>query len=245
MVMQAKESSVQSLRSCQLHVGNGVWDFAREHAAAINAHWQRATALNPNYFNGMIHLIEDLHLDATHLDARLLATDFKSYLYWRDQGYPEARVLDGFGSALLRSRDGAILLGRQRAGNINGGLAYLPGGFIDARDVGADGSVDLAASVSRELVEETGLDVGRLTRAPGFYVTRTQAQISIAAPFTSEQSADELKADIESHIAGDPKSELTDIVVIRTVSDLADLAMPPYAKVLVAELIAPGAKVGA
>ena len=243
MVMQAKESSVQSLRSCQLHVGNGVWAFAREHAATIKTHWQQAIAINPNYFNGTVHLIDDLHLDATHLEARLLVTDFKSYLYWRDQGYPEARVLDGFGSALLRSRDGAILLGRQRAGNINGGLVYLPGGFIDGHDVGADGSVDLAASVSRELVEETGLDVGRLTRAPGIYVTQTQAQISIAVPFTSEQTADDLKAEIETHIAADPKSELTDIVVIRSTSDLAELAMPPYAKVLVAELLAPGAKV--
>lgn len=229
-------ASVQKIGRCELRVGDGVWAYARDQAGAIDEAWQRALIDNPNYFNGVVHLIDELSVDADGLSARLLKTDFKSYLYWRMAGFPECGVLDGFGSALIRSLDGAIVLARQRAGNVNGGLVYLPGGFIDGRDVGPGGAIDIGASIARELAEETGLGARDLRIEPGFYVTQTQAHVSVAVDYRAAVDALELKARIEQHIARDAASELTEVVLIRQTGDLAALAMPAYARQLVAAL---------
>lgn len=236
MLAYPLNETVRRCAHCELHAGNGQWSFAVENTAAIDEAWRRAREGNPHYFNGVIHLIDALDTSVDRLHARLLRTDFKSYLYWRQAGFPQTGVLDGFGSALIRSRDGAIILGRQRAGNVNGGLAYLPGGFIDARDVGPDGRIAIAESISRELAEETGLSAADVTREPGFWVTQTAAHVSIAAAYLSDVDAEALKKQIESHIAQDPASELTEAVIVRGPSDLRGLAMPPYARVLLAAL---------
>ena len=238
MPKHASAGTVEKIDTCNLCTGQGVWTYARDHEAAIETHWHEAKAAAPYFFNGVIHLIDDMRVEAGVLHAQLLRTDFKSYLYWRDQGYPDAGVLDGFGSALLRSSDGAIMLGRQRPGNINGGLVYLPGGFIDQRDIAAGGSVDLAGSIAREVLEETGLALSDLNRRPGYYLTCSKAQVSIAAEFVSGLKATPLKDTIEQHIATDTHSELTEVFVIRSFADLVGLDMPQYARVLVADLLA-------
>ena len=236
MLKQASIETVQRIDRCRLSVGISAWAYALDNAENIDTHWEKAKAESPFFFNGVVHMIDEMRIEAGVLKAQLLVTDFKSYLYWRNNGYPDAGVLDGFGSALLRASDGAVLLGRQREGNINSGLAYLPGGFIDARDVAAGGTVDLASSIARELTEETGLDVADLAQRPGFYLTCTNAQVSFAVEFVSRRTALSLKTEIEKHLSQDPKSELTDIIVVRTSADLEGLAMPPYACVLMLEL---------
>jgi 8-oxo-dGTP pyrophosphatase MutT (NUDIX family) len=231
-------ATVARVNRCELRAGVGVWNFATANSAAIDTAWQAALAENPGFFNGVVHLIDGLQLEPGSLRARLLRTGFKSYLYWRKAGFPETGVLDGFGSALIRSGDGAILLGRQRAGNVNGGLAYLPGGFIDGRDVDAEGRIDIAASIARELEEETGLTGVSLAAQSGFLVTQTAAHVSIAVTYQSSMDADALKSRIMEHIAADPASELAEIVVVRRAEDIEGLAMPEYARVLVTWLLA-------
>jgi ADP-ribose pyrophosphatase YjhB (NUDIX family) len=228
---------VVSVSNCKFLVTSGSWTYAADHLEAIEIGWRRAVADNPQFFNGIIHLIDELSLEDGALDVRLLRTDFKSYLFWRKAGFPQAGVLDGFGSALIRSSDGAIVLGRQREGNVNGGLAYLPGGFIDARDVDGDGSVDIAASVARELLEETGLTAPVVKAQPGFIVTQTGAHVSLAVTYEATEDAAALKKRIENHISEDPASELTEVIVVRELSDLQGLAMPSYARLLLKSLL--------
>ena len=227
---------VVKVKTCALRTSGRTWPYAVANAAVIDAHWDRARVSNPGYFNGRVHLIDELQVEASSLEARLLRTSFKSYLYWRDQGYPPAGVLDGFGSALICSNDDAFVLGRQRAGNINGGLTYLPGGFIDDRDVDGQGHIDIAASIARELAEETGLTRFDVEPDAGFLITQTEAQVSIALRYRTELNASALKARIESHVASDPASELADAIIVRGLDDIGGLAMPPYARVLVTSL---------
>lgn len=229
--------AVHRIAACVLKTSAAAWPFARDRAAAIDAQWQDAQRRNPNYFNGTVYLIDRLSLAGGVLDAALLRSDFKSYLYWRAEGYPQSGVRDGFGSALIRAADGAYLLGRQRAGNINAGLAYLPGGFIDGRDVAEDESIDIAASIARELLEETGLAAPDVTAAPGFLVTETGAQLSIAKMFQSSLDSSALKTRIEQHFAGDANSELDGMVIVARASDLDGLPMPDYARVLLQNLL--------
>jgi 8-oxo-dGTP pyrophosphatase MutT (NUDIX family) len=229
----AEPDRVVRIESLALEVSPGRWLYADHHRDVIDAHWKLATAANPSFFNGVIHVIDRIDVGDTLLTAQLLATDFKSYLYWRDEGYPtEGGVRDGFGSALIRTGEGHILLGRQRLGNINAGLAYLPGGFIDSRDAGAGGVVDIAASIERELREETGLGMNDLEAEPGYIVTMTGAQVSFAVAYNSPLGSKELVAKVHTHIAAEAEPELAEMVIVRGVDDLRGLAMPHYARVL-------------
>jgi 8-oxo-dGTP pyrophosphatase MutT (NUDIX family) len=240
MLTYPERDAVHVIGRCNLTGHDGPWPYAHAHAAEIDAAWRMARSANSHFFNGVVYLVDELAIDGDALDARLLRTDFKSYLYWRGNGFPEAGVRDGFGSALICSADGAILLGRQRAGNINAGLSYLPGGFIDGRDVAGDGRIDIAASIARELHEETGLTAADVAVQPGYLVTVTGAHLSIAKTFRSALDGAALKHKIESHLAADPASELEGIVIVGGAGDLEGLAMPPYARLLAGDVLKHG-----
>jgi ADP-ribose pyrophosphatase YjhB (NUDIX family) len=219
---------------CRLAVGHGTWAYAAEHAAEIVAHWQRRSAESPALFDGRIFLLEALRFSSDALEARFLPTRFRSLLYWKECGYPDRSVRDAFGSALIRSREGHVLLGRQAAVHINAGLAYLPGGFIDARDVGADGAIDIEASIAREITEETGLDAAALTRVPGYHVTLAGPLVSIAAEF---RSGAELAEAVRAHNVADREAPLAAVVVVRSAADLDGLAMPEFAHLLLRAIL--------
>lgn len=240
MALTYHDDHVLEIAQLALTVGPAAWTYAEQNSAAIDAHWQRESTANPNYFNGGIYLIDQFEVDegARRIDARLLQTDFKSYLYWRDHGYPPADVLDGFGSGLIRSAEGTVILGRQRPGNINSGLTYLPGGFIDGRDVDAGGSIDIAKSVVREIEEETGLTAGELTRQEGFLIVLGGAHVAFAVPFVSHLSTAAITDRIACHIGTEKNPELAEAVAIRTPEDFGALAMPRYARTLLTCLLA-------
>jgi 8-oxo-dGTP pyrophosphatase MutT (NUDIX family) len=225
---------------CKLQVTSERWTFAETHLAEIEAHWALRKADNPAFFNGAIHLMTRQALEDGVFSAEFVRTDFKSFLCWRETGALDRSVADAFGSALLRSAEGHVVLGRQRPGNINGGLAYLPGGFIDERDVAADGQIDIEASVARELTEETGLLPSALHRVPGFVLTFAGPMLSIAIEYRSAEPADALCAKIHDHIRAETDPELSEAVVVASERDLAGLAMPDYARVLLGALFRGG-----
>ena len=231
--MVAEPDRVVRVASLTLTVSSDRWLYAENRQDVIDAHWKRATAANPAFFNGVVHIIDRIEFGQSHIEARLIATGFKNFLYWRDEGFPEAGgVRDGFGSALIRSVEGHILLGRQRPGNINAGLAYLPGGFIDSRDAGAEGRVDIAASIERELKEETGLGLDQLSPEAGFIVTLTGAQVSVAVAYNSSLAAEVLAAKSHAHIAAEQDPELAEMIIVQRGDNLKGLPMPHYARVL-------------
>jgi 8-oxo-dGTP pyrophosphatase MutT (NUDIX family) len=206
-------SVVQRVAACRLQVSNKRWTFAEQNEHPIAEHWQERSSRQPAFFNGKVLVMEPPRIEGGKLSSQLLETDFASYLYWRDLGFPETGVRDGFGSALIRARDGEVLLARQRPGHVNGRLLYMPGGFIDRRDVNGDGTVDIDASVAREIDEETGLEVTEFTRRPGYLVTRLGAQVSIAVELVSPLAADELRALLISNISRQSEPELSDFVI--------------------------------
>lgn len=222
------EDSCTRIATCDLRVTAEAWPFAEAHAEAIAAHWQRATAERPKFFDGAVYMLREGVLVGDSFRGTFLRTDFKSFLYWRESGYPDLSVRDGFGSAVIRSAEGCVLLGRQAGGNVNGGLAYPPGGFIDERDVHG-GAIAIDASIARELVEETGLDPARLTRIPGYLLTRAGPFVSIGIEWRSGLGAEALRALILEHVARQPVPELADIVTVREASEIDAATMPRHA----------------
>lgn len=231
---------VARIARCRLTISPEAWAWAGARGSEIDAHWARRSVENPAMFNGVIHVMHDWRIvddgAESTFHGRLHRTDFKSYLYWREQGFPEAGVKDAFGSALLRSADGHVLLGRQRAGNVNAGRAYLPGGFIDPRDARGD-VVDIEASIAREVAEETGLGGPLIEPVPGLIVTFCGPLVSIAKEYRIAASAEEARAHIRAHIASDPAAELADAVIVRSRADLADATVHDYARQLLGWLL--------
>lgn len=225
-------------RNAVLRVGAGIWDYAERNRDRIAAHWDNARQSNPNYFDGPIYLVESFEFVNGEFAASMLTTSFKNYIFWRSEEFPETGVWDGFGSALIRSSDGDIMIGRQRGGNVNAGLAYAPAGFIDPHDVDADGEIDIAASAAREAVEETGIEAASLIREEGFYFTRSGRQLSLGVPFYVPMTTQAFLRRAEAHIDASVNSELEAIIPVGSLRDIEGVAMPDYMKLLIEALLA-------
>ncbi len=230
------EDRTVRIARCELGVGSEPWPYADRHRAEIAAHWQRAQAERPKLFDGTVYMLREGTLEGETFRGTYVRTDFKSFLFWRENGYADASVRDSFGSAVIRSAEGHVLLGRQTSGNVNAGLAYPPGGFIDARDV-KDGAIDIEASIARELVEETGIDPADLARAPGYLLTRAGPLVSIGIEWVSPLAAGALRARILAHVERQSVPELADIVIVRSPDEIDEDMMPRYAKALLRRLL--------
>ena len=127
----------------------------------------------------------------------------------------------------LRSRDGAFLLGVMGAHTANAGRIYFPAGTPEPDDV-ADGALDLAGNVVREVAEETGLAADDYAAAPGWHA------IPAGAAPRADEGAGRRRAGARAaasgcatHIAGDEHPELADIRIVRGPADF-DPMMPPF-----------------
>lgn len=226
----ATDDEVLAVAECVVRVGAARWPFAEMHAAEIDSHWQEATRRNRHFFDGVVLMTSRFAVREGHLSVELFRTRFRNYLYWRHRGFAGEGVVDGFGSGLIRSADGAIVLVRQNAGNVNEGLYYTPSGFIDTADINAQGYVDIAASVTREIVEETGLNPATLRRRPGFIVARTGAQLAIGVLFDSALAADALGQSIRDAIARQERPELAEVRLVRRLDDTLGLDVAPHSR---------------
>jgi hypothetical protein len=219
---------------------------ARDHAlrpdpslhAAIDVHWQTASAANPNYFNGTIIVGANVRQapDTFHADCHPM--QFKDFLYWRHCGKPDWGFCDLFGSAVIRAAGGEILLGVASPGTMNAGSAYFVGGFIDPRDRTSDGRIDITGSIERELAEESGLSLRDVTRVPGTAVVTHKRMISLAQMFRANADADTLRARILAFSAASVERELADVLILRAPADAGDSRILPYAAALCRSLLA-------
>ena len=107
-------------------------------------------------WNGRVLLGRNPVFAGARLSASYFETDFASFLAWRDWGFPDKDVFNGFGMGALRCADGAFVLGEMGQHTSNAGRIYFPSGTPDLDDI-RDGAVDISGSVARELEEETGL----------------------------------------------------------------------------------------
>lgn len=235
--MGGEGSALTSFRiaRCRLRAVPGEWALAVEKASEIDAHWRAAQAREPSLFDGAVHLMTQASFAEDGMEGDLIRADFKSYLYWCAHGFEAAGVRDAFGSALIRSAEGHLVLAEQGRG-INAGRVYPPSGFIDARDVAADGTVDIEASIARELEEETGLSADEFERTAGFVVASAGPCLSLAMELRSPLPARALCDRIRDFLAAQANPELARLHVVRSLEESRALALPPYARALVAEV---------
>jgi 8-oxo-dGTP pyrophosphatase MutT (NUDIX family) len=209
-----------------LGVRPSLWPFADERGADIDAHFAAKRAEKPELWNGRVLLGRDPVFAAGHFSADFFETDFASFLAWRDWGFPDRDVFNGFGMGALRSADGAFVLGEMGGHTANAGRIYFPSGTPDLDDV-RDNAVDIAGSVAREILEETGLTDADYAASPHWDCVVSGAAIAMIRILSVDMPGEALRARIEAALARQPQPELSAIHLVRTTSDLT-AAMPRF-----------------
>ncbi len=103
--------SIHRVTALDLKVQPWAWPFAQERRAEIDAHFAEAQRERPNLWNGRVLLGRSATFEGERLSASYFETDFASFLAWRDWGFPDRGVFNGFGMGALLASDGAFVLG--------------------------------------------------------------------------------------------------------------------------------------
>jgi len=210
------------------------WPFADARRAEIDAHFAERRRRTPEIWNGRVLLMNQCELAGRTLSGSFFETGFAEFIAWRDWGAPDASVVNCFALGALRAADGAFLLGVMASHTSAAGRIYFPAGTPDPEDV-ADGRVDLEANVMREVIEETGLGAADVVVAPDWQVVRTGQRIALTKLMQARDPADELRARILRHLAGETQPELADIRIVRGPDDL-DPNMPDFVTAFLAHV---------
>lgn len=208
------------------------WAFARERASEIAAHWAGMVAEKPKLFDGRVLLgnAADYSPDeGGQLRATYFETSFSAFMAWRDFGFPDPGVFNGFAMAALRSADGAFLLGEMAAHTANAGKVYFPAGTPDLDDVVGE-TVDLAGSVARELFEETGIAVGDDEIDPVWTIVQRGPRIACMRPVRLRANVEEAAAQVAAHLSREEQPELSGLRVVRSMADLDGMKTPEFVR---------------
>jgi 8-oxo-dGTP pyrophosphatase MutT (NUDIX family) len=217
---------IRRVTTLDLRVTPWIWPFAQTRRGEISAHFALAQRARPKIWNGRVLLARHPQFFGENFSAKYFETDFASFLAWRDWGFPDKDVFNGFGMGALRSGDGAFVLGEMSQHTANAGRIYFPAGTPDLDDV-RDGAVDISGNVVREAEEETGLTPQDYRVAPHWDCIDTGASIAMIRILQAELPADALRARIEANIAAQSAPELSAVHLVRGRGDLTD-AMPRF-----------------
>lgn len=221
-----------------LPCGGDGWAFAAARRSEIDAHFEQARAAKPQMWNGRVLLGRNPRFDGGTFSARYFETDFASFMSWRDWGFPDTNVFNGFGMGVLRASDGALVLAEMGAHTANAGKIYFPGGTPDPDDV-RDGRLDIEASIIRETEEETGLTPDDYRAAGDFQCVVTGTLIAVLRVLEVDASGDALRHRIEANLAQQTNPELAGIHLVRSRADYTT-TMPLFVTAYIDHLLKQG-----
>ena len=227
---------IRRIKQLELAFSPAPWTFAESRRVEIRAHFAKVRETKPEVWNGRVLLCRNPRLDGECYRADYFETDFASFLAWRDWGFPDTSVFNSFGAGALRSADGAFVLGRMGAHTANAGRIYFPAGTPDPNDIAGD-SVDLAASVVREVEEEVGLIPADYDAGDGWTIVETGQVVACFRLLTSRLRVVELQQRIEAYLASETLPELSGVKIVRSIADF-DSAMPQFIKAYLEDALA-------
>ena len=217
---------LRRVTTLELDVQPWAWPFAQARRAEISAHFAGKQREKPQLWDGRILLGRNPVFTRTSFSASYFETDFASFLAWRDWGFPDVTVFNGFGMGALRGCDGGFVLGEMAAHTANAGKIYFPSGTPDLNDL-KSGRVDIEGSVTREVAEETGLTGSDYRPAAYWDCVVSGCLVAMMRILDSDLPADLLRDRIETNLAQQQSPEFSAMHVVRSRSDLQP-AMPPH-----------------
>jgi hypothetical protein len=202
------------------------WPFAAQRRADIDAHFALRQSEKPQIWNGRVLLGRNPAFTGDRFSSDYFETDFASFLAWRDWGFPDHDVFNGFGMGALRCSDGAFVMGEMGQHTANAGRIYFPSGTPDPDDISGD-TVDIAGSVAREVAEETGLTPADYRTDAHWDCVVSGVAVAMIRILHVDSPGEALRARIEANLARQHQPELAAIHLVRKTSDLT-AAMPRF-----------------
>jgi 8-oxo-dGTP pyrophosphatase MutT (NUDIX family) len=202
------------------------WPFAEARCAEIGAHFALKQREKPRIWNGRVLLGRNPQFEGGRFGADYFETDFASFLAWRDWGFPDSEIFNGFGMGALRSADGAFVMGEMSQHTANAGRVYFPSGTPDLGDI-SNGALDIAGSVAREVEEETGLTPQDYRAATHWDCVFTGPSVAMIRVLDVDMPGEALRERIEANLVLQSEPELAAIHLVRRLSDLTD-RMPRF-----------------
>lgn len=204
------------------------WRWAEANAERIATHWMHRKAQRPEIFNGRVLMLAELRTEGQSCDARFFETDYAVLTAWLDLGRPDETVGNAFAMGALCGNDGGFILGRMADHTANAGQLYFPAGTPDLSDVTPTGEVDLAASLEREIAEETGLGSSDWEIARDWTIVEAEGRIAFLRLVRLRESAEVSRTRIRRFLASETRPELADVIVVSSEADLDPIAMPAF-----------------
>jgi 8-oxo-dGTP pyrophosphatase MutT (NUDIX family) len=217
---------IHRVTSLDLAVEQWSWPFAEARRAEIDDHFALKQREKPKMWNGRVLLGRHPVFAGERFSSNYFETDFASFLAWRDWGFPDKDVFNGFGMGALLSNDGAFALGEMGPHTSNAGRIYFPSGTPDLDDIRGS-TVDIEGSVARELEEETGLTAAEYRSETHWHCVFTGPAVAMIKILHVDLPGEALRARIEANLAGQSSPELSAIHLVRGLGDL-NAAMPRF-----------------
>lgn len=191
------------------------FEIGREQAIAEN--WRAELAAKPALFDGKVALLSAFGYEAGRLFGHCHAVGYSTFLYWRKERLGTAA--HAFAHPMLVSSDNALVAIRMAAHTINAGRVYFAAGSFEPEDF-PDGQVDAHGNMTREVREETGLDISGVRRGGRHYALATESGTVIFRRYHLDATADEIAARISDFVASEEEPEIEGAVIIRDADDL-------------------------
>lgn len=217
---------IHRVTTLDLEVKPWTWPFAKARRAEIDAHFAERQREKPKLWNGRVLLGRNPAFSGERVSASYFETDFASFLAWRDWGFPDKGVFNGFGMGALLASDGAFVLGEMSRHTANAGRIYFPSGTPDLDDVRGE-ALDIADSVAREVEEETGLAPADYRPAAHWDCIYTGPAIAMIRLLYVDMTGETLRARIEGNLSRQQHPELERIHLVRGIGDLTP-TMPRF-----------------
>lgn len=193
------------------------FEFANE--SEIAANWEREFTANPALFNGTMVLLSRLTYLDGRLEGRCHAVKYATMLHWR-RNKGVAGIEHFFAFPVLVSSDGALVAVRMGGHTANPGKVYFAAGSFEPEDF-VDGQVDAVGNMTREVREETGLDISAVRTDARFQLYSINHATVLFRRYWLDEDADQIALKVESFVAGEADPEIEGPVVIRSAKDVS------------------------
>ena len=203
------------------------WEFAAVRRAEINEHFATLKRKRSAIWNGRVLLLKEFLIRDRMVLGSCFETDYASFIAWHNWNCPDPTVYNFFAVAALQAADGAYLVGEMAPYTAGAGRLYLPGGTPDPSAIDDRGVFDPIDHLSRELREETGINIDELDAEPGWILARDRCSVAFIRRLISRQNADDLRRRVINHIRAEQQPELSDVYIVRGPAQL-DARMPTF-----------------
>jgi 8-oxo-dGTP pyrophosphatase MutT (NUDIX family) len=208
------DGCVTAVHGVDLRVGAGPHPLELANGEAIARHWSDEQAANPALYNGRLILQRQMRFDDGLVKAVGHEASFASFLWWRRQA-DLSGACHLFGYPVLVAGDGALIAVQMAPHTANPGQVYFAAGSLDPSDVVGD-RCDLDGNMRREVLEETGLDLGEAKADGVMYASYRPYKLTLLRLYRFEEPAEVLLARIAAFARTAAEQEISQAVAIRS-----------------------------